>query len=81
MSDGRQVEFLGATVQWIFSGFRGKVSDYYSRGSGTRQLLNFLIGIIVIVVIGVSLALFNQRKNNTVHLFCPRNVSIALPYA
>jgi hypothetical protein len=47
----RRLEFLGAFFFWMTNGFNGKLQDYYSRRSARKQIINFLAGILFLLLI------------------------------
>jgi len=51
-----KVEFFGAFICWMFTGFRGKLSSHYSQGSASKQVINFIVGFVSTIVIGVAAA-------------------------
>jgi hypothetical protein len=58
-------EFFGAFICWMFTGFRGKLENHYSNGSGSRQLINFFIGFIGVILIGISLAVIKSKISDS----------------
>jgi|GEM_PF-3958590 len=55
-----QIEFLGAFFIWSINRFKGKLSDHYSKGSARKQIMNFLLGFLIIVFFTIVLAILMQ---------------------
>jgi hypothetical protein len=57
MKAENRLEFLGAFVFWTLNGFRGQMSDHYSHGNWTAQIINFMTGWLVIIVAAIFIHL------------------------
>lgn len=58
---GGKHEFFGAFICWMFTGFSGKLENHYSNGSGSKQLINFFVGFIGVVSIGIAIAVLKSK--------------------
>lgn len=61
MSESNALEFFGAFICWMFTGFRGKLGNHYSNGYGYKQFINLFIGLIAVISIGIAIAVIKSK--------------------
>jgi hypothetical protein len=60
MKAENRLEFLGAFIFWTLTGFRGQLADHYSRGNGSKQILNFATGWLTIIIVAIIVYLITD---------------------
>lgn len=61
MGESNALEFFGAFICWMFTGFRGKLDNHYSNGYTYKQVINIIIGLIAVIAIGTSIAVVKAK--------------------
>ena len=64
MKAENRLEFLGAFIIWTLTGFRGKISDHYSREDNGKQIRNFVTGLLTIIIVATSLCMIMNSLDN-----------------